>query len=169
MLNVQLCLALRPLANLILLIVCDSEDSQWIMSWPSRVWQCGFATLHWPPWLLVQCWGHHCVCSALAEASCIKLHAKARKKHDRLSIAWQLISRQAAFPAMMVFDVASDTILYCAMVDIIQNERSTSQSYWSSMPRGVCPLQWRDGIGSYRIISEVLLSSSSFSFAFSKV
>jgi hypothetical protein len=29
---------------------------------------------------------------------------------------------EAAFPAMMVFDVASDTILYCAMVDIIQNE-----------------------------------------------
>lgn len=69
------------------------------------------------------------------------------------SNAGGLIALVAAFPAMMVFDVASDTILYCAMVDIIQNE-STSQSYWSNMPRGVVEfIDLVNGIASWSIFS----------------
>eukprot|EP00434_Breviolum_minutum_P018632 symbB.v1.2.016439.t1/scaffold1248.1/size129000/3 len=52
------------------------------------------------------------------------------------SNAGGIIALAAAFPAMMVFDVASDTILYCAMVDIMQS-KSTTQSWRSRMPRGV--------------------------------
>ncbi|CAK8985414.1 Aurora kinase [Durusdinium trenchii] len=38
------------------------------------------------------------------------------------SNAGGIIALTAAFPAMMVFDVVSDTILYCVMVDVMQNE-----------------------------------------------
>ncbi|CAJ1395407.1 unnamed protein product [Effrenium voratum] len=48
-----------------------------------------------------------------------------------------IIAFIAAFPAMMVFDVASDTILYCAMLDIIQKEAQGTAEYYNKMPTGV--------------------------------
>lgn len=84
---------------------------------------------------------------------------------------------EAAFPAMMVFDVASDTILYCAMVDIMQSKslalechltmvdqmtrwisefllktakkRSTTQSWRSRMPRGYAWNEYMSQVGHF--------------------
>ncbi|CAK8986031.1 Choline transporter-like protein 4 (Solute carrier family 44 member 4) (Thiamine pyrophosphate transporter 1) [Durusdinium trenchii] len=78
------------------------------------------------------------------------------------SNAGGIIALTAAFPAMMVFDVVSDTILYCVMVDVMQNE-SKATSYWSSMPRGV--LELLDLINSWTSIFSSGSSSGSSSSA----
>ena len=52
----------------------------------------------------------------------------------QVAIETQMVGSKAAFPAMMVFDVASDTILYCAMLDIIQKE-PLSSNRMNIMPR----------------------------------